>query len=229
MYCCRTHRRPLRTRPHPRRRDGQPAPVVGRCRTPTRTSSQDAYEVEVTRDGTEAVTVESGEQVLVPWPVSPLVSREQAHGPGPGARRRRLERVERTRHGRGRIAGCRRLDRAFREPGGDRRPRAPAPVVSGRRDAAGRHRAGPAVRHRARPVRRRAQRRAGRRRGAGAGLDRVPAPAALPDLRRHRPGRRPATTGSTCCSATAGSAAGWASGASARCTATGSRCWPSSR
>jgi alpha-L-rhamnosidase len=40
--------------------------------------SQDAYEVEVTRDGTEVVTVESGEQVLVPWPVRPLATREQA-------------------------------------------------------------------------------------------------------------------------------------------------------
>jgi alpha-L-rhamnosidase len=40
--------------------------------------AQDAYEVEVTRDGAEVVTVESGEQVLVPWPVGPLASRERA-------------------------------------------------------------------------------------------------------------------------------------------------------
>nr|WP_257210360.1 family 78 glycoside hydrolase catalytic domain [Actinomyces ruminis] len=43
---------------------------------------QDAYEVEVTRgddggNGTR-VTVESGEQVLVPWPTTPLVSRQAA-------------------------------------------------------------------------------------------------------------------------------------------------------
>ena len=40
--------------------------------------TQDAYEVEVTRDGTDVVSVESGEQVLVPWPVAPLASRERA-------------------------------------------------------------------------------------------------------------------------------------------------------
>jgi alpha-L-rhamnosidase len=40
--------------------------------------AQDAYELEVTRAGTEVVTVESGNQVLVPWPVAPLASREQA-------------------------------------------------------------------------------------------------------------------------------------------------------
>src|SRR3712207_4410063 len=40
--------------------------------------AQDAYEIEVTRAGTELVTVESGEQVPVPWPVAPLASRESA-------------------------------------------------------------------------------------------------------------------------------------------------------
>jgi alpha-L-rhamnosidase len=37
-----------------------------------------AYEIEVTRDGgtPETVTVESAEQVLVPWPVTPIASRE---------------------------------------------------------------------------------------------------------------------------------------------------------
>ena len=50
--------------------------------------------------------------------------------------------------------------------------------------------AGPAVRHRARRLRAAAQRRAGRRRRAGAGLDRVPPPAAVPDLRRHRAAAR---------------------------------------
>src|SRR5262245_57647752 len=39
-----------------------------------------AYEIEVARDGgaPETVTVESGEQVLVPWPVAPIASRESA-------------------------------------------------------------------------------------------------------------------------------------------------------
>ncbi len=41
---------------------------------------QDAYEVQVTRDGgpPETVRVDSGEQILVPWPVAALVSRESA-------------------------------------------------------------------------------------------------------------------------------------------------------
>jgi alpha-L-rhamnosidase len=39
---------------------------------------QDAYEVEVTRADTEVVSVESGDQILVPWPGRPLASREQA-------------------------------------------------------------------------------------------------------------------------------------------------------
>jgi alpha-L-rhamnosidase len=39
---------------------------------------QSAYEVEVVRDGTEHVVVESGDQILVPWPVAPLKSRETA-------------------------------------------------------------------------------------------------------------------------------------------------------
>jgi alpha-L-rhamnosidase len=40
--------------------------------------AQSAYQVEVTRTGAAVVTVESGEQILVPWPVEPLVSRETA-------------------------------------------------------------------------------------------------------------------------------------------------------
>ncbi|HEY7273510.1 MAG TPA: family 78 glycoside hydrolase catalytic domain, partial [Actinoplanes sp.] len=40
--------------------------------------SQEAYEVEVTREGSQVVTVESDAQILVPWPVAPLTSREQA-------------------------------------------------------------------------------------------------------------------------------------------------------
>src|SRR5688500_3384308 len=41
---------------------------------------QGGYEVEVRRDGAapEVVGVDSAEQVLVPWPVAPLASREQA-------------------------------------------------------------------------------------------------------------------------------------------------------
>ena len=41
---------------------------------------QDAYEVEVTRDGgeLETTTVDSADSVLVPWPGAPLRSRETA-------------------------------------------------------------------------------------------------------------------------------------------------------
>src|SRR5690348_4561490 len=40
---------------------------------------QTAYEVEITRDGgTDTYRVDSGDQVLVPWPAAPLASREAA-------------------------------------------------------------------------------------------------------------------------------------------------------
>jgi len=39
---------------------------------------QSAYEIEVVRAGTETVLVESADQILVPWPVAPLASRESA-------------------------------------------------------------------------------------------------------------------------------------------------------
>ena len=41
---------------------------------------QTAYQMEVARDGagTETVTVEEAEQILVPWPVAPLASRDRA-------------------------------------------------------------------------------------------------------------------------------------------------------
>jgi alpha-L-rhamnosidase len=39
---------------------------------------QSAYEIEVVRAETERVAVESADQILVPWPVAPLVSRETA-------------------------------------------------------------------------------------------------------------------------------------------------------
>ena len=53
---------------------------------------QEAYEVELTRPGgaAEVVRVPSGEQVLVPWPGTPLTSREsvrvrvRVHGAGMG-------------------------------------------------------------------------------------------------------------------------------------------------
>jgi alpha-L-rhamnosidase len=40
--------------------------------------TQAAYQLEVTRGGTELVTVDSAEQILVPWPDAPLASRERA-------------------------------------------------------------------------------------------------------------------------------------------------------
>jgi alpha-L-rhamnosidase len=41
--------------------------------------AQSAYQVEISRDdAADVVTVESAEQILVPWPAAPLVSREQA-------------------------------------------------------------------------------------------------------------------------------------------------------
>jgi alpha-L-rhamnosidase len=40
--------------------------------------AQSAYQLEITRDEPEVITVESGEQVLVPWPAAPLASRERA-------------------------------------------------------------------------------------------------------------------------------------------------------
>ena len=67
---------------------------------------------------------------------------------------------------------------------------APAPVLRLGPGRARRGRAGPALRHGARPVRGQAQRATCRRRGARARLDELRAPAALPDLRRHRPGPR---------------------------------------
>ena len=65
----------------------------------------------------------------------------------------------------------------------------------------------PALRHRAGRLRGRAQRRRRRRPGAGAGLDQLPAPAALPDLRRDRRCSPRAPTRSASPSPTAGTAA----------------------
>jgi alpha-L-rhamnosidase len=70
--------------------DHQPAPVLGTGAPAPRLSwivpeagtgyVQASYEVEVARDGGPAETfrVESAEQVLVPWPAAPLVSRQRA-------------------------------------------------------------------------------------------------------------------------------------------------------
>ncbi|MGZ0145582.1 family 78 glycoside hydrolase catalytic domain [Kribbella sp. WER1] len=64
------------------------APVVGTGTASPRISwqvpaaddgyAQTAYEVEVTRDTTQVFTVQSPDQVLVPWPAEPLGSRESA-------------------------------------------------------------------------------------------------------------------------------------------------------
>ena len=97
--------------------------------------------------------------------------------------------------------------------------------------AAGGARPGPPARHLARRARGAPQRRPGRRPPAGPGLDRLPAPAARHQPRRHRPARRGRRTCSPAASATAGTAAG--SVGTRRRTAAGtavrSRCWPSWR
>ena len=132
--------------------------------------------------------------------------------------------LERTGNGRGRPAHPRRLDGAVREPARARRP--------GRAGTDHRHRpahprhggARPPVRHRPRRLHRDAQRPPRRRPRAGARLDELPPPAALPDVRRHRPGPSKATTNSRCCSATGGSAAGSAGATGAPSTGIGWRC-----
>ncbi|MDX2967843.1 alpha-L-rhamnosidase [Kribbella solani] len=65
-----------------------PAPVIGTGTAAPRISwqvpaaadryTQTAYEVEISRDGTQVFTVESPDQVLVSWPGEPLRSRESA-------------------------------------------------------------------------------------------------------------------------------------------------------
>ncbi|WP_238332526.1 family 78 glycoside hydrolase catalytic domain [Kribbella jejuensis] len=66
----------------------RPAPVAGIGTASPRISwqvpaadagyAQTAYEIEIARDTTQVFTVESADQVLVPWPADPLASRETA-------------------------------------------------------------------------------------------------------------------------------------------------------
>ena len=90
---------------------------------------QTAYQVEIARDGrdTETVTVDSAEQILVPWPAAPLAARERAgvrvrvRGDGDWSEWSAVARVEAGLFDRG-------LDRALRQPLDGRTS---APVLSG--------------------------------------------------------------------------------------------------
>ena len=105
--------------------------------------------------------------------------------------------------------------------GGLGRPRADPRRRAARAGAGG---ARPPVRHRPRRLHRDAQRPPRRRPRAGAGLDELPPPAALPDLRRHRPRSRgrQRTRGAARQRVVPGPARAGATGA--RCTGTGWRC-----
>ncbi len=173
--------------------------------------------------------VDSGEQILVPWPGAPL-RRASRYRTRPGPRRRELERLERAGRRGGRSAEPRRLDRPLHQPARHRQPGPPAPILS-RRDRPARTIAkARLLRHRARPLPRPPQRPARRRPaswrpGWTAYQHRLRYQTYdVTDLRRPR-----ARTAWTSCSATAGTAAGSASRAGAPSTATGSPCWPSSR
>ncbi len=102
------------------------------------------------------------------------------------------------------------------------RARGARPPAAARVRARQARRPRPALRHRAGRLRGRAQRRRRRRPRAGARLDRLRAPAALPDLRRHRSRSPRVRTPSASRSPTAGTAATSASPARRRSTATGS-------
>ena len=146
--------------------------------------------------------VDSAESVLVPWGAPPLTSRERrtvrvrVWGEGAAEPSAWSEDV---------VVEAGLLEPAdwtaelvqplLPEPGGTGEPvAAAAPRVRAR--PAGRP--GPAVRHRAGRLRGRAERRGRRRPRAGPRLDQLPPPAALPDLRRHRPARRGRATRSAC-------------------------------
>ena len=153
-------------------------------RRPTRSSSH------APMGAPEVVQVTGGEQVLVPWPAAPLTSREsvrvrvRVRGAGMRSDWSDPATVE---------AGLLRTEDwtarfiSPRELGG---LGAPAPVLRSALGVPDGVVQGTAVRHRARPVRGQAERASCRRPGAGAGVDELRAPAAVPDLRRHRPGPR---------------------------------------
>ena len=113
------------------------------------------------------------------------------------------------------------------DPGGRRRA---GEGVAARADAArhlrgeGRRAVGARVRHEPGPVRAGAQRQARGRPALHARLDELQQAPAVPDLRRHRPPARRATTRSARCSATAGTAATSPGRTGATSTATAWRC-----
>ena len=189
-----TVRAPHRPRPRPRPSRRRRPGCRGRSRRADDGFTATAYEVEVTPAGGEpaAFTVESAEQVLVPWPAAPLRSRQAvAVRVRVARRRRRVERLERAGRRRGRPAPRRRLDGPVRQPAHARRP-----GRRRRRCCAARSTCrGEVVRARLYVTAHGVYRAElnGRRVGddvLAPGLDQLRAPAALPDLRRHRPGPR---------------------------------------
>ena len=193
---------------------------------------QAAYELEVRRGDADAevVRVESAEQVLVPWPVAPLASRERAE-----------VRVRVRGAAAGDWSGW--SEPAVVETGllasGDWTARfvspcriggleAPAPVLSGASNCPPASCAPASTSPRTVSTSRRST--------AAASATPSSHPAGPPTRSgcATRPTTSPsscrrAATTSTCCSATAGTAAGSASPAGVPSTATGWRCWPSSR
>ena len=122
------------------------------------------------------------------WPAAPLASRQRvevtvrvegADG-RPSAWSAPLDRRGRAAPGRG-LVGAGGLS------GGPARGHGAGPSAV---HPAGGGRPGSPVRHRPRGVRGGDQRPAGGRRGAGPGVDQLPPPPPVPDLRRHRPGDR---------------------------------------
>ena len=182
--------------------------------------TQAAYELRVQRGDQvweSGTPVASDESVLVPWPVAPLASRERAEVSVrvTGADGSRSAWSEPAAVEAGLLAAVR-LDRPspWARPG----RRTPSPTSAGRRCCAGSSRArgdrrrGAALRDRARPLRGRDQRRAASATTRSRPAGRVyRTPPALLHLRRDRAARRRARTPSARGSATAGTAAAWAS------------------
>ncbi len=201
----------------------------GVCRRPTRRSRRSPTRSRSSggRDP-ELIRVMSDEQVLVPWPAAPLASREAARSASACRAAGQSDWSEPATVEAGLL--CRRLDGAVREParlgGLGRRPRRCSRASLAR---AGRRGARSPVRHRARRLHRRRSTGAASATTCSRPAGRATPPAALPDLRRHRPGSRGRRTTSRCCSATGGSAAGSAGATGARSTATGWRCSRNSR
>ena len=111
-------------------------------------------------------------------------------GAGAGARGGDAVGLERPGDGGGRPPQGRRLDGAVHQPTRPRRARRTRAGAGFAPRAARRGRQGTALCHGARLVRGQAERAPRGRPGPGAGVDQLQPPAAVPDLRRHRPGPR---------------------------------------